>query len=216
MGYFRELPDLEYQVFDKNLKNSSSDYVRVKNFFRRVKLRNDLYNVTTIFVKYQIPEGARPETVAEELYGDPELDWVVIISGGITNIRDEWPLSDRVIYRYSEQKYGENLNSIKHYITKEVKDSQDRLILPAGKVVNSNFTINNPDNKGSTLNPVTAITNYEYEVEKNNKKRQIYLLKPLYLQQFINDMRVIMHYDESSQYINDLLIKTENTRVTSP
>lgn len=216
MGYFRELPDLEYQVFDKNLKNSSSDYVRVKNFFRRVKLRNDLYNVTTIFVKYQIPEGARPETVAEELYGDPELDWVVIISGGITNIRDEWPLSDRDIYRYSEQKYGENLNSIKHYITKEVKDSQDRLILPAGKVVNSNFTISNPDNKGSTLNPVTAITNYEYEVEKNNKKRQIYLLKPIYLQQFINDMRIIMHYDESSQYINDVLIKTENTRVTLP
>ena len=68
MGYFRELPDLEYQVFDKSLKNSSSDYVRVKNFFRRVKLRNDLYNVATIFVKYQISEGARPETVAEELY----------------------------------------------------------------------------------------------------------------------------------------------------
>jgi len=152
MGYFRELPDLEYQVFDKNLKNSSSDYVKVKNFFRRVKLRNDLYNVATIFVKYQIQEGARPETVAEELYGDPELDWVVIISGGITSIRNDWPLSDRDIYRYSEQKYGENLNSIKHYITKEVRDSEDRLILPAGKVVNSNFTITNPDNKGSFLN----------------------------------------------------------------
>lgn len=216
MGYFRELPDLEYQVFDKNLKNSSSDYVRVKNFFRRVKLRNDLYNVATIFIKYQIKEGSRPETVAEELYGNPELDWVVIISGGIINIRDEWPLSDRDIYRYSEQKYGENLNSIKHYITTEVKDSQNRLILPAGKVVNSNFTISNPDNKGSLLNPVTAITNYEYEVEKNNKKRQIYLLKPSYLQQFINDMRTIMHYEESSQYVNDTLIKTENTRVTSP
>ena len=216
MGYFRELPDLEYQVFDKSLKNSSSDYVKVKNFFRRVKLRNGIYNVATIFVKYQIQEGARPETVAEELYGDPELDWVVIISGGITSIRNDWPLSDRDIYRYSEQKYGENLNSIKHYITKEVRDSEDRLILPAGKVVNSSFTINNPDNKGSFLNPVTAITNYEYEVEKNNKKRQIYLLKPTYLQQFINDMRSIMHYDESSQYVNDFLIKTENTRITLP
>jgi len=68
MSYFRELPDLFYQSPLKN-RNSSTEYVRVKNLFRRVKLRDDLQNVLTLFNKYQIPQGLRPELCAAELYG---------------------------------------------------------------------------------------------------------------------------------------------------
>ena len=215
MSYFRELPNLEYQSFLSSRKGSD-DYLLVKNIFRRVKLRDDLQNVFTIFNKYEIREGARPDTVAEELYGSSQYDWVVLIGANIINVRNEWPLSDRDIYRYSEQLYGNELNAVHHYETEEIKDSRGRLILPAGKIVDSTFTIPDPNISIQTLNPVVGISNYEYEVRKNNKKRDIYILKPSYLQQAINDTRKAMTYDKSSQYVNDKLIRTENTRVTMP
>jgi len=211
MSYFRELPNLEYQSF---LSDSigSDQYLIVKNLFRRVKLRDDLQNVFTIFDKYQIPDGSRPELVANEVYGSPQYDWVVIVSAGITRIRDEWPLSDKDLYEYALTVYGDDLNDTHHYETTEVRDSQDRLILPKGKVVDSDFTIPNPSIPNATLNPVTGVTNYEFEIKKNNDKRGIYLLKPIYLQQVINDTRKAMTYGRSSQYVNDKLIKTENTK----
>lgn len=215
MGYFRELPNLLYPSY-LNDKKSSLDYTEVKNLFRRVKLRDDLQNILTLFNKYQIPEGSRPELVAEEFYGDPELDWVVILTSGVINVRDEWPLSDRDLYNFAYEKYGSDLNNIRLYETKQIKDSQGRLILPAGKVVDANFTIPNPNNPLTTLNPVTGISNYEYEVRKNNEKRDIYLLKPKYLQKFLNDMRKIFTYQKSSQYINERYIKTENLNITMP
>ena len=215
MSYFRELPDLEYQSPFAD-SNSSQNYVRAKNLFRRVKLRDDLKNVFTLFNKYQIPEGARPDTVAEEVYGKADYDWVVLLTAGIVNVRDEWPLSDRDLYRYAEDVYGNDLNVIHHYETTEVKDSNGRLILPSGKIVDPTFTIPNPNNYLATLNPVVGISNYEYETRKNIAKRTIYLLRTDYLQQYLNDMKRIMYYDRSSQYVDKRLIRTENTRVTMP
>ena len=215
MPYFRELPDLEYQSPFVD-SNSSQNYVRAKNLFRRVKLRDDLKNVFTLFNKYQIPEGARPDTVAEEVYGKSEYDWVVLMTAGIINVRDEWPLSNKDLYTYAEEVYGNDLNAIHHYETTEVKDSNGRLILPAGKIVDSNFTIPKPNDYLATLNPVVGISNYVYQTRKNEANRTIYLLRTDYLQQYLNDMKKIMYYEKSSQYINKKLIRTENTRVTMP
>ena len=215
MGYFRELPELNYQSFLSD-SNSSQNYLRVKNLFRRCKLRDDLQNVFTMFNKYEIVEGARPDTVAEEMYGSEELDWVVLMTAGIINVRDEWPLSNKEVYDYALDIYGDDLNNIHHYETKEIKDQNGKLILPKGKTVDSTFTIPDPDDYRLTINPVAGISNYEYETIKNNKKRSIYLLKPGYLQQFLNDMRNEMTYDRSSQYISDDLIETENTKSTIP
>jgi len=218
MGYFRELPNVEYQSFLSD-SISSQSYITVKNLFRRNKLRDDLQNIFTIFDKYEIVEGARPDTVAEDYYGDADLDWVVLITAGIINVRDEWPLSNRDLYNYAYEVHGDSLNSVRYYKTTEVKDSQERLILPAGKIVDSNFTIPKPDTSNeetATLNPVIGVTNWEYEILKNNKKSSIYLLKVNYLQQFLNDMRDIMVYQQSSERINDRLIRTENTKVSMP
>ena len=219
MGYFRELPDVEYQSFLSDAI-SSQDYLKVKNLFRRNKLRDDLQNVFTIFNKYEIVEGARPDTVAEEIYGSAQLDWVVLMTAGIINVRDEWPLSNYQLYKYAENKYGvENLNDINYYETKEVKDSNGRLILPAGKDVNEDFTLNYSDNgtkvSVSGISVRRGVSNWEYETIKNNKKSSIYLLKQGYLQQFLNDMREIMTYGLSSEYVNESLIRTENTKVTT-
>ena len=104
MGYFRELPNLLYPSFLPN-KKSSLDYIRVKNVFRRVKVRDDLYANFTVFQKYEIPEGARPDNVSEELFGTPNLDWVVLTVAGIINVRNEWPLSNHDLYNYVENNF---------------------------------------------------------------------------------------------------------------
>ena len=138
---------------------------------------------------------------------------------GIINVRDEWPLSNYQLYKYAENKYSvENLSDINYYETKEVKDSSGRLILPAGKDVNEDFTLNYSDNGSkvsvSGISVRRGVSNWEYETIKNNKKSSIYLLKQGYLQQFLNDMREIMTYGLSSEYVNESLIRTENTKVT--
>ena len=213
MGYFRELPNLRYPSFLPD-KTSSLDFVEVKNVFRRAKLRDDLQNNFTVFERYEIPMGFRPDVVAEELYGSDQLDWVVLTVAGILNVRNEWPLSDRDIYDYSLDKYGESLNSVKFFETTEVKDTNGRMILPKGKVVDSNFTIPKPGEPTATLNPVVGISNYEYETRLNDKKRSIFVLREEYLQQFLDDMRQIMTYNESSEFVNERTIQTENTNIT--
>ena len=215
MGYFRELPNLLYPSFLPE-KTSSFDYIEVKNVFRRIKLRDDLFNNFTIFNKYEIPEGARPDTVAEDLYGTPNFDWVVLTVAGIINVRNEWPLSNRDLYNYANDKYGESLNSNRFFETTEVKDSSGRLILPKGKVVDSNFTIPKPGAPTATLNPVVGISNYEYETRLNDEKRNINILREDYLSQFVEDMRTLMTYAKSSEYISRRVARTENTNITLP
>ena len=215
MTYFRELPNLNYQSTALD-RSSSEDYVQVKNIFRRAKLRDDLKYVFTSLVDYYIGDGIRPDQVADNIYGDPELDWVVLTSANIINVRDEWPLDSGEMYNYALNKYGNDLNQIRHYETTEVKDSSGRLILPKGKVVDSGFTIPDPSSSTATLNPVGGVTNYEYESKLNDEKRSIYIISPGYLQVFLNDMKDIMRYTDSSQFVDVDLIQTENTRNTDP
>ena len=215
MTYFRELPNLNYQSTSSD-RSSSRDYVVVKNIFRRAKLRDDLKYIFTSLVDYYIKDGVRPDQVADNVYGDPELDWVVLTSANIINVRDEWPLDSGEMYNYALNKYGNDLNQIRHYETTEVKDSSGRLILPKGKVVDSGFTIPDPSSSTATLNPVGCVTNYEYESKLNDEKRSIYILSPNYLQVFLNDMKDIMRYTDSSQFVDVDLIQTENTRNTDP
>ena len=228
MGYFRELPNVEYQSPFKT-RISNSTYVRAKNIFRRMKIRDDLQNIFTLFNKYEIKEGARPDTIAEEIYGKSDLDWVILTSANIINIRNEWPLSSKDLYEYTVSKYGlENINKVHHYETKEVKNSDEKLVLPAGKIVDLDFKISYHDNGITYTNDSTqlgagvkhlpdiikTISNYAYEIKENEKKETIYILKPFYLQQFLNDMREEMVYSDSSEFVNKSLIRTQNTRVS--
>ena len=225
MGYFRELPNLLYQSFLPS-KNSSLDYMEVKNIFRRSKIRDDLQNIFTVFDKYEIPDEYRPETVAEQMYGSAELDWVVLTTANIINVRNDWPLSNRDIYNFALDKYGNDLNQIRYYETKEIKDSNGKLILSKGQRVNSDFTVKfyDPSNSAavktyvtkSGSNVVLGISNYTHELLLNEKKREIYLLKNEYLGQFLNDFRDVMVYGRSSEYVDDDLIQTENTNITMP
>ena len=236
MSYFRELPDILYQ---SNLlhKVSSQEYIQIKNIFRRVKIQDWIQDNVQFFNKYTIRDGERPDTMAERLYGTSERDWIIILTAGITNIRNDWPLSNYDLYRYVEAKYGTDLNAVHHYETIEVRDNKGRLILPAGQRVDQNFTIPTPYDASATnfyvgvrpqsdnidyrsvnsdINPVTGVSNYEYETQLNESKRQIEVMKPIYLQQFLNDMRELMNYKESSRTVNGKLLTTENTRLIGP
>lgn len=216
MTYFREVSDLLYQSQQPN-RNSSYDYVRVKNLFRRAKIRDDFFQNAVTFTKYKIIGEERPEQVAEKLYGSSTYDWVVLISNNIINLRTEWPLSDGEFSDYLERKYTQaELDAPHHYETTAVIDSRGKLIVPAGKIVDSNFSVTYYDVVSVTKNPVKMVSVYEYEIQQNDKKRNIYVLRNRYLQTAIDDMKRIMSYGFSSQYVNDSTKKGENLRVLSP
>ena len=241
MGYFRELPNIAYQS-PLTHKNSSRDYILIKNLFRRTKLFDFLKNNVSVLDKFTIGIGDRPDTIAEELYGDASLDYVVILVAGIININQEWPLPDNKVYDFALEKYGseEKMNEIKYYETLEIVDDQNRQILPPDLIVDVDFKIDGTVNKfpstryilkamtGNrqlddkdefgvlTDNIARAVTNLEYEYTINENKREIDILNPSYIQMFINDLRDIVRYDKSSSYIAKDLASTENTNVVNP
>ena len=216
MAYFKFLPDIQY-ISPFESRQSNDEYVLAKNLFKRIKISDDGSGAAFLFNKYVIQEGERPDTVSAKVYGNSNYDWLVIVGAGIINQRDEWPLSSQELYEFSLNKYGNDLTAIKHYRTTEVKDSNGRLILPAGQVVDQNFTIANPDNPLSTLNPVEGLTNYEYEYELNNEKRTINMIKPEYRLQIVTELASLFQYQpDTSQYVDAFLKKVDNIRKKSP
>ena len=219
MTYFREVSDLLYQSQQPN-RNSSYDYVRVKNLFRRAKIRDDFFQNVVVFTKYKIIGNERPEQVAEKVHRSSTYDWVVLIANNILNIRTEWPLNDYEFENFIFRKYtSEQLYEVHHWETLTYYDSRGKLILPSGRQVDSNFSMTYFDevlNQTQTITPIKSVTNYEYEIQKNDAKRNIYVLRNNYLQTAIDDMREVMSYGFSSQYVDDNTKKGENLRILSP
>ena len=216
MTYFRELPNVEYQNFLPDSKGSQ-DYILMKNIFIRGKLRDDLQNVFTIFNKYVISENERPDQIAQKLYGDPGLDWVVLVVAGIINFQNDYPLTEQQLFEFCVDKYGEKeMVDVRYYITKEVRDDRDRLILPGDLTVDKTFTIPNPDFPQLTLNPVIPVTNFDYERRRNDDKKNIYVLKNEYINQFLQDMDDIATYGFNSEFVDPKTIRVTNTLNTSP
>ncbi len=328
--YFKHLPDFDCVSMLPNAK--INDYIQIKNFFKRGKIFEEVFNNLVFFDKYIIEGDERPDIVAKKYYNDATLDWIIFLSNNIVNVQDEWPMSQDSFDKTMIQKYGsyDNLyNGIHHYETTEIADSTGKILLKQGTRVsptwktNGNFieTINSkidliyiadpqndpttvtviteneisflqngdeviisnigedeyngkfqidgiltptvftyklpqvPSNPSPTLSrprkeeirflvveggPVTSgnayyyefydsffeytvpipstefvipVTNYEYEINKEEKKREIFLLKPIYINVLLENMRDIMTYKESSQYVSRNLKKGDNTRI---
>jgi len=218
-NYFSKVPDFEYvsRLPDANI----SDYINVKNLFKRVNLRQDIYQDLSFFTKYEIKGDDRPDNVAFKEYGRSDLDWVVLTSNNILNIQSEWPMPQFEFDNYLIEKYEtyENLNSIHHYETVELKNDNDVIIVQKGLKVPSDYSITYFENSDIeigmvTKNPVVAVTNYEYEEKLNENKRNIYLLKKRYLNLIIDDLENIMRYRKgSSQYKTETLKTADNIRL---
>ena len=229
MPYFNELPDISYPSLLPT-SNKIEDRVTVKNIFKRSKLRTDIDQAITAFNYYYIQDGYRPDMVAEEIYDDSELDWVILTANNIINIRDQWPLGHNDLHNHIVEKYGSETNilDIHHYETIKIIDEYNRVILDGGSKVDANFTftfvgtvssttgslikVKFGGSSANTITPVAAITNYDYETKLNEEKRRIKILKPQFLSVFITDHQNIMKYNDSSDYISNTLKGTYNPR----
>ena len=219
-NYFNRLPNLEYPSLLKT-RRTNRDTIRVKNLFRRVKIREDLFSNLTEFDKFQVHGDDRPDTVAEELYGNPNLDWVILMSNNIIDIKNEWPMTQYDLNMYLDDKYTpEQLIDIHHYETLEFRDGKGRLIVPDGQIVDEDWSLEYFDglqirNTDSVIDgrPLRSVSFLEYEINKNDEKRNINVLRSDMLTLFMKDFERIMKYDKSSQYVDKKLKKTENIRL---
>ena len=219
-SYFSEVPNFEYVSRLPDAK--ISDYITVKNFFKRGFLREDIFQNLTFFTKYQIQGSDRPDNVAFQVYNDSTLDWLVLMSNNIVNIQNEWPLSNIDFDELMLDKYGSYdtlFNGIHHYETIEVKDARNVVIVNAGLKVESDYSITFFDeraNQMKTVTPTIPVTNYQYEQKVNEDKRNIYLLQPRYVQVVRDDLEDLMTYREgSTQYMSETLKRADNIRLFS-
>ena len=214
-NYFDKVPNFEYvsRLPDALI----SDYIPVKNLFKRITLKQDIYQDLSFFTKYQIIGDDRPDNVAFKVYGRSDLDWVVLTSNNILNIQDEWPMNQFEFDAYLLNKYGtyDNLNSSHHYETTELKTSDNVKLVPAGLQVPSTYSITYYDGSGMvTQYPVVEVTNYQYEEKLNDNKRNIFLLKPRYLNIILDDFEELMTYKKgSSQYKTETMKTADNIRL---
>jgi hypothetical protein len=215
--YFRNVPDFNYVSRLEGQKNIS-EYTRVKNLFKRVKIREDLFNELSYFTKYKIIGDERPDQVAYKIYGTQDYDWIVLLSNNILNVQSEWPLSDESFNNYMIDKYGseDNFYTVRHYVTKEIKDSIGRIIVRPGLEVPSDYSISYYDSgvQIETTDTTVAVTNYEYESNIQDEVRNIYLIKPNYLNLVIQGIDSIMPVKPgSTQYVSDNLSQGDNIRL---
>ena len=224
-NYFRKLPNLNYPSPLKT-RESNLDVVQTKNLFRRAKVREDLFANFMQFDKYKILGDERPDNVAEKVYGNSDLDWVILMSNNIIDINNEWPLDQFQFNEYLNNKYTPNeLASTHHYETEEFRDRDNQLIVPAGLIVDKNWSMeylsgeqirstNIPSTTSNmSQNPVREVTFLEFETTLNEQKRNINVLKQDLLGLFLKDFNRVMKYDKSSQYVNRKLKNTENPRI---
>jgi len=219
-NYFSQVPNFEYVSRLPNAK--IGDYIQVKNLFKKGKLRDDIFQNLAFFTKYQIVGDDRPDNIAFEVYDDSSLDWLVLVCNNIINIQTEWPMTQQAFDDYVLDKYGsyDALNNIHHYETIELKNSQGVVMVPAGLQVPSNYTISFydyfVDRQVNSGNITVPVTNYEYEEKLENNKRNIFLLKPRYLNVVLDDMDDIMAYRKgSTQYVSETLKRADNIKLYS-
>jgi len=219
-NYFKQVPDFEYVSRLPDAK--ISDYIPVKNLFKKGYLRDDIFQDLTFFTKYKVQGDDRPDNIAYTLYNNASLDWVILLSNNIINIQTEWPMPQVDLDRYLLDKYGsyEAQEEIHHYETIEVKNSSGVVVVEEGLTVESDFSVEFYDWMIDSLETkqgiTTPISNYEYELKIEDAKRNIFALKPRYLNIVKDDLEEMMAYKKgSTSYISETLKRAENIRIYS-
>lgn len=211
--FFSYVPRFEY--ISRLPGASISEYITVKNLFRRANLNPELFNDLTNFTQYKIIGDERPDQIANKIYQNPYYDWVVLLSNNVINLVEEWPLSQESFQKYMISKYGDDINffNAHHYETIEQKDFAGKTILPGGLQVPESFTFTffNSGNQITRRNITKEVTNLEYEENIQLNKRNIFLLKPEFLNVAVENLEDVMKYRKgSTQYVNDNTVRGEN------
>jgi hypothetical protein len=213
--YFSFIPNIEYDKKPIQYPFSESDFVVAKNFFRRYQVNPDVFSYAVYFKKYAIEEGERLDTIAEKAYGNPFFDWVVALTNNMINPLFDLPLSQNDLRKSLESSYDDPYSTIKHYETYEIKNNNGVTILKSGLIVDETF-YSSPFKywNGTSVENISGstasrpVTIFEYEEQQNEKKREIYLLKPTYLDAFLSDFRKTNLYGKSSDFVNNRLKRT--------
>jgi hypothetical protein len=213
--YFSFIPNIEYDKKPIQYPFSESDFVVAKNFFRRYQVNPDVFSYAIYFKKYAIEEGERLDTIAEKAYGNPFFDWVIALTNNMINPLFDLPLSQNNLRKFLESTYDDPYSTIKHYETYEIKNNNGVTILKSGLIVDETF-YSSPFKywNGSSVEQISGsnasrpVTIFEYEEQQNEKKREIYLLKPVYLDAFLSDFRKTNLYGKSSDFVNNRLKRT--------
>ena len=169
--YFGHFPLIPYDsVGDGNFK-------LVTNLLKRVAVRSKVKTNVLVFDTYDVRSGETPEEIADKLYDDPELHWVVLMMNDITDRYHQWPLNENQFLAYINDKY-DNIDATHHY---EISQTS------GDTTIKIDIGTDNTDHSGAT-----AITNYEYEVSQQDKIRKIRLLDPAYLEMFVEEFKALM------------------------
>ena len=218
--YFSILPNIKYDVKPQSFPFSSSDYVEVNNFFRRYFINEDLFDYTVYLNQYAVNQGIRIESIADEVYGRPELDWVIALTNNITNIYEDWPMDENVLQEWAEGKYGSTVYSDLAYyeISADVKNSSGLAVLKKGQKVdskfyNESFSYNNGDTANTVItvsgsSVASPVTLWEEVTRNNEEKRKIWIIKPSYVDPLITSLKKQSKYKKCSAYLSKKLKTT--------
>ncbi len=166
MSYFDMFP----KVFYDNKGNGN--YSVMTNLLRRVKLVDDAKLNIVDFDYYDVKDGETPEMIAHKYYGDVNLHWTILTVNNVVDYYEDWPMSVQRFEEFVKEKY-ENPQAIHHYeITQTSGDT----------------TVTIDVGMNTTEYPsATAISNYQYEDSLQEKKRQIRLIQPRYVNEFVKE-----------------------------
>ena len=169
--YFGHFPLIPYDsVGDGKFK-------LVTNLLKRVAVRSKVKTNVLVFDTYDVKSGETPELIADKLYNDPELHWVVLLMNDVTDRYHQWPLTENQFIAHINDKY-DNVDATHHY---EISQTS------GDTTIKIDIGTDNSDHSGAT-----AITNYEYEVARQDEMRKIRLLDPAYIEQFVDEYKTLM------------------------
>ena len=208
--FFNIVPDIEYDEKPISYPFSESDFVVAKNFFRRYKINDDVFQYAVFFKKYTIKDGERPETLAEKIYGNQFYDWVILLTNNMVNAQYDWPRTNYEIYKIVEEEFDDPYSEISHYEIKETIGHYQAGLHVDKTFYDSTHKLNiggsvQTKNGNEIASPITVA---EYYQEENEKKREIYLLKSRFLESFVKDFKKQNLYKKDDNYITQTLKKT--------
>ena len=168
-----------FAQFPLNVYDSVGDvsYKLVTHLLKRVAIRAKVKVNTLFFDTYDVKEGETPEMIADKLYDDPELHWIVLMVNDITDRYHQWPKNQNQFLSHINDKYS-NISGTHHY---EISQTS------GDTTIKINIGTDNTDHPTATL-----ITNYEYEQERQDTSRKIRLLSPEYVPDFVEEFKSIM------------------------
>lgn len=210
--FFDSTPNFLYPDFFEAGKFKLS-----KNLFRRVRARDSINSIFSSSTKYTVKSGQTPDEIAYDLLGDSSHYWTILLINNITDTQTQWPFDDYELDKIIEDRYGNLADKIRHWETKEVKDSYDNIVLDSGIIIEvfSNTTAQNASSytptwswtyaysrsdsavtertlTGSDLYPTT---NREYEHQLNDLKREIWIPQPSSISMMESEIEELLEYD---------------------